>query len=295
MRGFIESSRQFYIHDQAIKCLIVLISFCAMEASAGEMDAGQFSLSTGIEMSSGKYGGTTSTDILYVPLTAKYVVADYSLRITVPYISIQSSDSSVLPGIGRMGSNMATSTGMSGSGMGGMGGTGGSTVTSTSSTATTQSGLGDIFASLGYGIYSGEQLGLTLLTGVKFGTADYNKRLGTGQNDYLAEVDSVYTLNDTAILASAGYKIVGQPADYVLKNVAYGSIGFNQSAGERSRAGLTWDVAQSSSSLSTARSSLSAVWFEAFGQAANWSITLTKGFSSSVPDWGGGFVLSSGY
>jgi hypothetical protein len=40
-------------------------------AAPASVWSGSFSLTTGVDYSTGKYGGTSSTDIIYVPLTGK--------------------------------------------------------------------------------------------------------------------------------------------------------------------------------------------------------------------------------
>ena len=50
--------------------IAALAAFYGQTASAA--DAGDFSFTTGLDYSSGKYGGTESTDILYIPFIGKY-------------------------------------------------------------------------------------------------------------------------------------------------------------------------------------------------------------------------------
>ena len=87
--------------------------------------AGQFGVGTGVDYSTGKYGGTTATDIVYVPVTGKYMTDDWLFKLTVPYISVTGLDG-VIRGIGH-----TTTSGMGGTGRGGggmMSGGGGTTI-----------------------------------------------------------------------------------------------------------------------------------------------------------------------
>ncbi len=253
-------------------------------------DTARFSLSSNPEYSTGKYGGTSSTDFLYVPLTAAYTSGAYIFNVTVPYISVTSADHNVLPNVGRMGSGSAAGAGagMGGAGMGGGMGNG-------ASTQTTQAGLGDVMASMGYDFYRGQNLGLTLFGGVKFGTANSNKGLGTGRNDYSAEIDSAYAMHDTTLLAAIGYKVVGKTAAYVLNNIAYASLGINQRIGAQQRASLMLSGAQRSNPFGANRLALAAGWSHQFGEAATWSVSLSKGLASGSPDWGGALGISSNF
>src|SRR5271169_2766734 len=56
--------------------------------SAYAAEGGKFSLETGMDYNTGKYGGTQSTDILYIPVTGKYQGQSWTLKLTVPYLRI---------------------------------------------------------------------------------------------------------------------------------------------------------------------------------------------------------------
>src|SRR5437763_13386023 len=46
------------------------------------------SVGTGFDYTSGKYGGSQSTDTLYIPFYARYETGPLVLRLTVPYVTI---------------------------------------------------------------------------------------------------------------------------------------------------------------------------------------------------------------
>ena len=87
----------------------------------------------------------------------------------------------------------------------------------TGTRVTTQSGLGDVSASAGYAILTTDSLWVDLVGNIKFGTADASRNLGTGENDYSAQLDGFYTLDNTTLLATAGYKIIGAPVGVTVK------------------------------------------------------------------------------
>ncbi|MER2513042.1 MAG: hypothetical protein ABTQ25_11630, partial [Nitrosomonas ureae] len=62
--------------------------------------ANGLSFSTAADFTTGKYGGTTSTDIWYVPFTARYDKDRASFRLIVPYLSITGPGNVLGPGIG---------------------------------------------------------------------------------------------------------------------------------------------------------------------------------------------------
>ena len=242
-------------------------------------------ISSGVEYSSGNYGGTSTTDIIYIPLTSRYTTGRAGFSLTVPYISVTSTDHSVVPGVGRMGPMMPNLGGGSsgkGSGMGGKMAGG-----SSSSTQSTQAGLGDIIALAAYDFFIGDKLGMTALGGVKFGTADPNKGLGTGQNDYSAEVDGIYVMNNYSLLGTVGYKIVGKPIDYTLNDIAYGSLGFSHALEDNTRFRLILNGAQSSNQYSSNLLALAAAYSQQMSNRLGWSASLAKGLSDGSPAWDG--------
>lgn len=221
------------------------------------------SLSAGFDFTSGKYGGTTSTNIIYIPVTGKVQFEDLYLKLTVPYIRVSSEGTGVVRGMGKV-------------------------KTSTSTTTTTQSGLGDVIFSAGYNFYENDKLALDLVGNVKFGTADPVKDLGTGKNDYSAQIDGFYTIKATALFATAGYKIIGAPAGVSVNNIAYGTVGVSQKLGEKTSAGVALDAAQGSSEFSPGTREASVFVSNKISKNKKIQASVMKGFSDGSPDFGFG-------
>jgi len=228
------------------------------------------SLTTGMDISTGKYGGTTSTNILYIPLTGKLQIDDLFLKLTVPYISITSAGSGVVKGMGPF------------------------KITSGAKTST-QAGLGDVIASAGYTVLDSEDFILDLVGNIKFGTADANKNLGTGENDYSAQIDGFYILNTSTLLATLGYKVIGAPAGVTVNNIGYGSIGVSHKMGKANSAGIALDAAQSSSALSPGARELSVFISNRISPSLKIQANLLKGFSDSSPNIGASLMLTGTY
>lgn len=226
------------------------------------------SLTSGIDYSSGKYGGTSSTSILYIPVTGKIQSDNAFVKLTVPYIRVSSeAGSSVVRGMGKV-------------------------KTTSTTTTTTQAGLGDVIASAGYIVFENNSLMLDVAGNIKFGTADAKKNLGTGENDYSAQLDGYYTAGKTTMLATAGYKIVGAPSDVTVNNIAYGTLGISQKVGDQTSAGLMLDAAQSSSELSPGTRELSAFVSRKINPDLKIQASLLKGLSDASPDYGGSLMVT---
>ena len=238
---------------QKIIALSLLLSSTAAWAES------TISLSTGFDYSTGKYGGTTPTDILYIPVTGKYQTDNLYLILTVPYISITSTGVVVRVSPFR-------------------------TVTRTK--VTTESGLGDVTSAAGYTVFEGEQLMLDFVGKIKFSTADANKNLGSGENNYSAQLDGFYSLGKTTVLATAGYKVIGAPAGINVNNIIYATLGFSQKISDTIRAGMLLDIAQSSSNIIPGSRELSFFVSNKLNKTSKIQAGLMKGFSDGSPDFG---------
>lgn len=158
---------------------------------------GASTLTLGVQPSyfEGDYGTGTTTKITYVPVYAKYKTGNVSLKLTVPYISVESSGALVSGG----------------------------TVIGTGTTGTTahNSGLGDVWAEGRYKIHgTGDAPDVSPYVKVKFGTASRTKGLGTGENDYEAGLGFEWAVGKrTFPFLDAGYRLLGSPPGRNLRNI----------------------------------------------------------------------------
>ena len=224
------------------------------------------SLSTGFDTSTGKYGGTTATSILYVPVTGKFQADTFFLKLTVPYIRI-SSVGGVLRGMGRFRN-------------------------STTTKIVIQEGLGDITTSAGYTVFENTNLLLDLVGNIKFGTADPAKNLGTGENDYSAQLDGSYLLDKATIFATTGYKLVGAPAGVTVNNTAYINLGLSYKTAEKTSVGLMLDAAQASNGNNPGIRELTVFISNRVSDSLKVQANLLKGFSDDSADFGGGLMIT---
>src|SRR5204862_7148585 len=122
-------------------------------ATQAALAEGLTTLSIGADYTTGKYGASDSTDILYIPFTGKYETGPWTTKLVVPWIHITG------PGnvVGAPGDTVVLNGASSG--------------------RRTESGLGDIVGSAFYNVISERSapFGLDLGGKVKFGTADENR------------------------------------------------------------------------------------------------------------------------
>jgi hypothetical protein len=238
-----------------------------MTVLAQDLDS-RFTLSTGVDYTSGSYGGDVDIEDVYVPLTATLDTGKISYRLTVPYISVRApagtifdTGGSPLPGSGDM---------------------------------TTESGLGDVIGSATlYDVFKSDRLGLAIdLTGkIKFGTADEDKGLGTGENDYTVQADVFKFVDEFTWIGSLGYTLRGEPDDLDLDDVLSASVGGTYKFNPDVRGGLFFDFRESAVSGDDDIRELSG--FVSRRISDDWRIQVyaLAGLSDSSPDLGGGIRI----
>jgi len=265
-----------------IAYLSILVLATSAHAENGPTTDGKFSLSAGLEYSTGKYGNTTATTIWYLPVTSTYQNGDWTFSATIPYLWM-SGPGGVVRGFGNLASAPATAQG---SGFG-KAAAGGGTIT--------HSGLGDVLIAAGYLMYTSDVFRLDGSGKAKLGTADANAGLGTGQNDYAVQLDAYYLLADrTTLLPSIGYKFVGQPAGIPVRNVPYGSLGLDQKISESGHVGLLYEIARNP--VPTLPDLKDAVLYASTSSGYDkLAVRLTRGFTSSSPDWSVGLLLTRAF
>lgn len=247
--------------------LIVLASMSAMAQAEDGFSA--VSWSTGIEYSSGTYGGTEDIEDTYVPITVRFTSERMAFELTVPYLSVT--------------------------------GPAGTTVTDPaddpvagSGPTITQSGLGDIIvgATL-YDVFYSDELGMALdLTGkMKIGTADEARGLGTGEQDFTVRADVYKFYEQFTLMASAGYKFRGDPEYLDLDDVILAAIGGALTVSDDTSVGLTYDYRESAIPESDDISELSAFWAHSWNDTWHMQLYAFAGFSDSSADWGLGVLF----
>jgi len=254
------------IRIAVISALLITTSIQPIAAFAD----GAFSLTSGADYSTGKYGQSQSTDITYIPFIAKYETDDNIIKLTIPWLQITGpgdvigSDAIVI----RDGANRKR---------------------------TTESGLGDIVLSATHTIANfGETRPLTLdLTGkIKFATASKTKRLGTGENDYILELDAYKPISDPATLfGGLGYKRIGDPDGINLNNVWFGSLGVSYRINPLNNVGIMADYRQSTLNTSEPLREVTAFFTHKFNAQYKLQSYITHGYSSASVAWGGGLML----
>src|SRR3989449_5439206 len=240
-------------------------------------DAGEFSLGVGFSYSSGEYGTSTTTELLSIPIIARYDHAPWVFKLTIPYLSI-SGGTSVVPGIGRVSSSNPKRRG---------GGANEATATR----------LGDIVASAPYTAFydSATTFGVDVTGRVKLGTADRDQGLGTGAPDYGMQVGIYKTYGRVTYFGGIGYTELGSSPYIQLNSVLNATAGASYKLDERNSAGLSVDTRERASPSGSPQRELTAFWTQKIDGSWKAQAYVLKGFANGSPDWGVGVSVARAF
>lgn len=253
-------------------------------AQAAHADDSTVKVGAGIDYTTGKYGTSTTTDITQVPVTFGYDIDRWSFKLAVPYIHVSGADD-VIPGVGPV-----KNTNPKGRGHGKGNSQGGTPATETAGSA---SGLGDVTAAASYEAYtnSAAQFGIDLTGKIKFGTADENKGLGTGKNDYSVGVDTYKGFGAWTVFGGVSYTWLGS-SQYIRLNDVFGAnVGASYKLDSHSSFGAYYDYREKASDTSFARNELTGYYAYKFAGGWKAQAYVTKGFTDGSPDWGVGATV----
>ncbi len=217
----------------------------------------ELGVSAGVSITSGDYGGDVEIAETYVPVSVTATYGQVSFGLRVPYLSVE-TDSSTGPG------------------------------------STTENGMGDVSASLTvFDVFYSEKQRLALdVSGVvKFGTADVNTRLGTGENDFTVFVDGYKFFDKVTLLGTLGYLWRGEPSDTSLENVLIGSVGAALFTDDGTMFGSTLEYRQSAFVDEDDVFEVRAFFAMPLNESWDLEAHAFSGFTNSSPDWGGGVAI----
>ena len=240
---------------QGLLALLGLVA--AQTVVADPADFPIIGIATGVNVTSGSYGGTADIEDVEVPLVLSIDYPRWAMTFRVPYLSVRTTDG-----------NQTSS----------------------------ENGLGDISASLTvFDVLSDWERGLALdMTGaVKFGTADPDKALGTGENDASLYLDGYKFFDRVTLLASVGHRWRGSPPGAALNDVFLATVGATIRTGDGALLGMTYDYRESSLEATSDIEELRV--FASLPLGDNWVLEghAFTGFTDSSADWGGGIAVAT--
>ena len=237
-------------------------------ATVATTPVSQWTLSTGFDYTTGKYGQSSSTDILTIPVIGRYDYDLWTFKLIVPWTHI-SGPADVVQDIGLLRGGALRPT------------------------RQTEAGFGDLVAAATRNVLNESNAVSLDLTGkIKFGTANRNKGLGTGENDYSLQADVYKVIDDFTPFATLGYRILGSPPGVSLNNIWFASGGATYRIAPPTAVGASLDLQEKSSDTVENVSELTA--FITHELDRHWKLQgyVLTGFTNSSPDFGLGGIVS---
>ncbi len=238
--------------------------------------AGDYTFTTGLEYTTGDYGTDIDTSSWYVPFTLSYAAKNFGWSLTAPYIRI---DGSTLV------------TGIRTSAVRGPGGM--QTITSVTTEERVDSGLGDITLSAVYQLQEETPAApwLAVRGKVKFGTADEEKFLGTGENDYALQLEAAKGIFDGFI----GYNFLGDTDSVDYHDILYGAGAITLPLQQPWRIRAEIYLEESPLNSLDEVLELTVSFSQPLTRGRHVSLYAVKGFTDSSPEWGVGTMISHGF
>lgn len=212
----------------------------------------------------GDYGTGHTTKIWYVPAYIQYRQQDWRMKLTVPYIRVES------PGAVVSGGTVISPGG--------------------SQAATTHSGLGDVWLEGRYTIHgTGSGPDLVPYGKIKFGTASRSEGLGTGENDYEGGLGLEWTVGNSLFpFVNAGYRVVGKPVGWNLQDIYTYEGGATFGLGDSRYLTAMLSGRESVQPGGSAPLDALLAWDVLNTAGAGWQVYVDKGLSNGSPNFGVG-------
>lgn len=241
---------------------VLLAGLLAVSCStAAYAETSSFTVGSMATYSEGDFGTGSNTKIWYVPTYFVYRQGNVKLKLTVPYISVESQGAVVSGGsvIGRTGTAQTTREG----------------------------GLGDIWLEGKYTVRgSGAMPDLVPYAKVKFGTASASRGLGTGKNDYESGLDLEWVVGSSVFpFATLGYRVVGKPANTNLRNILTYDAGSSFMVATQHVLTLMYSGRQSAQPGFPAASDAIAAWNYDLTPGNGFQVYVDKGLSTGSPNY----------
>jgi hypothetical protein len=275
---------------------------------APALRAAQLQLSTGAEYSRGDYGELASTEAFVVPFSARVSFGSFSLRASVPWLSVR-GPADVAPVVdddgGERGSNSgsgSSGSGSSGSGGSGGGGSGGGDDDPPEEEGEDRDfaddrkvqGMGDATVSAAWSFrdIAGTRLYVDVTGRVRLPTGDKARGLGRGTTDYATLAEMGWDGKRGGVFVLGGRRYPESTATVKRRDTWQGSGGGWVNVGKASLVGVQGNWREASTA--TGVDSRSVDVFLNLGLADGWRLDVTgsAGLSKAAPDYAVGLGVT---
>ena len=271
-------SSQHSIVSIACALLITPPSYALERATEYLRTLEETNISVGLEYDRGDFGTDQTSYYFQVPLSISYRKNDYLLELWVPFAATNSTTENIIVGAPERG--------------------GGPPAPPTSSIETQETdeyGLGDIFLVATYFLPSRTRSEYSVTGVIKLGTADRDKLLGTGENDYALEGGFSTPVGKTHLFGALGYQFTGDPQGVDLNNIFYGRIGNALPLQNNREVGLSLYMSEPLAADRQSFTELDVFYTTMLSRNRRLYSYFRKGFTDSSPDWGLGIRYTYRY
>jgi hypothetical protein len=217
--------------------------------------------SVGLEFDSGDYGTGDTTDTWRIPVGLNYSNGTYFAGATISYIDAESTGAVIISSKTRM-------------------------RTITVSPDSNVSGMGDLRLYAGYNFPSSGPENFYVSALVKLGTADENKGLGTGEDDYSLEGGMSTKMDKYKIFGSLGYQITGDSATIDYDNVFYADAGIADQRQDGRQLGIMLEFASAATPGFDDALELTGFMDAMLSNKRRLHLFVSLGLSNGSPDYG---------
>lgn len=268
-----------------MRTTLLAIPLYVVTAAASAADGTRIGI--GAETSSGRYGTPSTTRIDSIPVSVSTTRGAWTVKASLPWLRVD-GDANVVPGLGGV-SNLNPL---------GRGRTGLPVVDPTPGGGATPqrgkaSGAGDLRLATTY-MVAGTRAGVGVTGSAKIATADEDKGLGTGANDYGAAIDAYRNVGRGTLFGGVGYTRFGGSPHIEVESAANANAGVSVAAG-RGRVGVQVDWREPVTRSSDARRDATGFYARPLGHASEVQVFAGKGMGDGGPDWSAGVGLSVGF
>ncbi len=260
----------------------------------------EFEVGTGLELVSGKYGGSVRVDELSVPLILRQQRGRLGLKLIVPFVHLSGPSGAVPIGQGAVICDDRRSRSGGDKRGRGSGNSGRNDLDdcdddpATAAQRSTRSGLGDVQIEIAYAVPEPAAAGpaLELIGKLKLGTASARKGLGTGKHSGSLQADLSQGFGSFRVLGTLGYRVFQRVDGVALKNAPFGAVGGEWAFDGGATLKLVCDHRRPVEAGARAANEVTLSFERRIGGAWRLEAYVLKGLSDASADLGTGLVIA---
>lgn len=224
--------------------------------------------SVGVDYSTGRYGATEDTEVVYAPLGLRATTSRWRFDAALPYLRVKGPGGSLVGGVVIPGGGPVTS----------------------------RSGWGDVTLTGTYQLVQPEAGKTQWEFGASIKLPTAANDLGTGKADYNVQLGVRQPLGGSlTLLGSIGYQWLGDPALYELEDGPTAMVGINHAASPRANFGV--QAVYRAAYLAGFDNQLMVNPYFRLDSESGWSLTGygTAGLTDSTPEFGAGLIVGRAF